>query len=371
MNAISSESTALLQAVINTSPDAIVTIDGRAIIQSFNPAAEALFGYSQDEVLGQNVKMLMPPHFREQHDNYLAHYRETGETRIIGIGRVVAGQRKDGSTFPIELFVGETRVDGEQVFVGFIRDLTLLQRESRRVQELQSKLFHVSRLGEMGQVASGLAHEVNQPLAAIMNYAQAGRKLAAADESPNSPIPSIFAKIEQQARRAGDIIKRLRGFVERREIERQRADLHVLIEEALALALVGPAGRDVRVQLVLMANPPSVFIDRIQIQQVLVNLVRNAIDAMEGMPRREITIASAPEGANLMRVSVSDTGRGISQTVADRLFDSFVTTKQDGLGVGLSISRTIVEAHGRAIWFESNHPTGVTFHFTLPVIHPG
>ncbi|MFI5011157.1 MAG: sensor histidine kinase [Hyphomicrobiales bacterium] len=369
MSADPTEGTALLHAVVGTSPDAIITIDVGGEIHSFNAAAERLFGYTQTEALGQNVKILMPSHFREQHDVYIARYLATGERHIIGTGRVVAGQHKDGSTFPVELFVGETLVDDARLFVGFIRDLSDLDREHRRVQELQSKLFHASRLGEMGQVASGLVHEVTQPLAAIMNYIQAARRMSASAPVPefSSSGAEVLEKIAQQAERAVDIIRRLRSFLERRESERDRHDLHAIIEEALALALVGPAGRGVRVQLALMPGILDVHIDRVQIQQVLVNLVRNGIDAMEGMPHREVTISTASHDAGFTRVSVSDVGCGISSEIADELFEEFVTTKEQGLGVGLSISKTIVEAHGGRIWFTLNVPAGATFHFTVPL----
>jgi two-component system sensor kinase FixL len=356
---------ALLAAMVATSSDAIITIDAKGIIQSFNPAAEQLFGYAEKEVLGRNVKMLMPPHFRSEHDGYLARYQRTGERRIIGIGRVVAGEKKDGSTFPLELAVGETRIEEAPVFVGFIRDLTEKQTEQRRVQELQQELFHVSRLGEMGQIASSLAHEVNQPLAAIMNYLQVGRQLAA-DGPADGPMKGILEKVEAQTARAAEIVKRLRNFIDRREFERRPESAAQVIEEALALGMVGPASRTTRTVLQLVADCPDVEIDRVQIQQVLVNLIRNAIDAMEGQPRRELAIASSLEDG-YVKVAVSDSGPGVSPDVRDKLFGAFVTTKEQGMGVGLSICRAIVENHGGKIWFEANPQGGTTFTFTLPI----
>lgn len=362
------ESTALLHAVVNTSPEAIITIDVKGINYSFNPAAERLFGHTASDVLGKNVQVLMPPAFRARHDEFVAQYAATGEPSIIGIGRIVTGQHKNGSHFPMELFVGETSVDNTRLFVGFIRDLSELDRQHRRVQELQSKLFHVSRLGEAGQMASGLAHEVAQPLAAIMNYAQAARRISISSSPLEffSSAVDIFEKIEQQAWRAVDIIKRLRRFVEKRESERDMHDLYVLIDEALELSLVGPAGRGVRIQKALMPGGVIVCVDRVQIQQVLVNILHNAIDATEGMARRDVTIATAPQDDDFVRVAISDTGPGIAPDIADRLFESFITTKPQGLGVGLSISKSIIEAHGGQIWFEPGDPTGATFHFTLP-----
>jgi two-component system sensor kinase FixL len=356
---------ALLYAMEQTSLDAIITIDANGIVLSYNPAAQRLFGYAPHEVVGRNVKMLMPAHFRAEHDGYIKRYLDTGERRIIGIGRVVAGQKKDGTTFPMELSVGESHIEGKAIFVGFIRDLTEIQSEQRRVQELQRTLFHVSRLNEMGQLASSLAHEVNQPLSAIMNYLQVGRQLAGGDDNAK-PLAGILEKVEAQTNRAAEIVKRLRTFVDRREVERRPANLNVVIEEALGLAMVGPASRLTRVTLELAPDLPDLSIDRVQIQQVIVNFLRNAIDAMAQMPRREATVFSARE-AKTVRVSVADTGPGVDPALAPKLFGAFVTTKEDGMGVGLSICKTIIEAHGGRIWFERNAHGGATFHFAIPV----
>ncbi|MBI1212632.1 MAG: PAS domain S-box protein [Alphaproteobacteria bacterium] len=359
---------ALLEAMEGTSNDAIITIDDRGLMQSFNPAAERLFGYAQDEVIGRNVKMLMPENFRADHDRYIANYLETGVKKIIGIGRVVLGEKKDGSTFPIELAVGESKIDGRSIFVGFIRDLTDIQTEQRRVQELQRELFHVSRLGEMGQLVSGLAHEVNQPLAAIMNYLQVAQQMAENLPSADSnPIPGVLEKVEAQAKRAADIVKRLRAFIDRREVERKSENVATLIEESLALGMVAKAGRGPRVRLDIEAGIPNVLVDRVQIQQVVVNLVRNAIDAMASSPRRELTITAEAASTDTVRIAVSDTGPGIAPEIADRLFGAFVTTKPEGMGVGLSICRSIIEGHGGRISCEPNTGGGTTFAFTLPL----
>jgi two-component system sensor kinase FixL len=362
------ERAGLLAAMEAASIDAIITIDGKGLVQSFNPAAERLFGYARSEVLGRNVKILMPAHFRAEHDRYLSRYLETGEKHIIGIGRVVAGKKKDGSTFPIELSVAESRVNGTPVFVGFIRDLTQIQTERSRVEELQHELFHVNRLAEMGQVVSSLAHEVNQPLTAITNYVQVAQQmLDGKGRSSDVSMGDILQKLEAQAKRAADIVKRLRGFVRRREAERQPENLATLIEEALALGIIGQAAGQIHVQLALQPELPPVDVDRVQIQQVIVNLVRNAIDAMDGQERRELLISSAIDGAGYVRISVSDVGPGISPEVADRLFGAFVTTKEDGMGVGLSICKVIVESHGGTIWFTPADGGGTTFHFTVPI----
>jgi two-component system sensor kinase FixL len=360
------ERTAQLQSIISTVPDAIITIDRLGIIESFSPAAERLFGFGAEEVVGQNVKLLMPPYYRERHDGYLERYHETGERRIIGIGRVVVGQRKDGNTFPMELSVGESFVNDRKIFTGFVRDVSERQETERRLHELQDEMLHVTRLSAMGELASALAHELNQPLTAIKNYSQAGRQLVQAEAMDRTKIRDILDKTVDQATRAGQIIRRLRAFVQKHEVERNPEDINQVIEEASALAFIGLKEKGVRVTMERQAALPNPAIDKVQIQQVLINLIRNAVDAMEGLSGRELTIRSTGD-AQAITVSVADTGSGISDAVADRLFQPFVTTKAAGMGVGLSISRTIVEAHGGRLWHEPNPGGGTVFHMTLPV----
>src|SRR6185312_16235536 len=215
------EREARLRSILETAPDAIIVIDERGLMESYSQAAERLFGYPADEAIGQNVSILMPAPYQERHDSYLKRYLETGERRIIGIGRVVVGRRKDGSTFPMELAVGEARVSGRRVFTGFIRDLTERQLAENRMQELQSELLHVSRLSDVGQMASALAHELNQPLAAIVNYVQAMRRLLQASNLALPPrVIETMDKTVAQAARAGEIIQHLRSFIRKGESER-------------------------------------------------------------------------------------------------------------------------------------------------------
>ena len=361
---------ALLNSVIDTSPEAVITIDSAGRVLTFSRAAERLFGYTAEEVVGNNVKMLMPAHFREQHDAYIARYLATGERRIIGIGRVVAGQRKDGTTFPMELSVGEVAEGGQRMFTGFVRDLSEQQRTEMRIQEIQSELFHMSRLSDMGQFASALAHEVNQPLAAIANYSQAARQLAVGAAQATA-LDGILAKVEQQSDRAAQIIRRLRGFIEKHPTDYRAEDINKVIEEALALAMVGSRGRDTRVRLALSAELPAASIDRVHIQQVVFNLVRNAREAMTDSPRREILITSTLTEGGLVEVAVADTGPGLAPEVAAKLFQPFVTTKVDGMGVGLSICRSIIEAHGGRLWYETGGSGGAVFRFTVPTARQG
>jgi two-component system sensor kinase FixL len=361
-----------LQSILDTVPEAMIVIDERGIMRSFSSAAERLFGYRADEALEQNVKILMPTPYREDHDGYLQRYMQTGERHIIGIGRVVVGRRKDGSTFPMELAVGEMNSGNRRFFTGFIRDLTERQNTEARLQELQSELVHISRLTAMGEMASTLAHELNQPLSAISNYLKGSRNLLEDRSDENSTtIRNALDKAADQAMRAGQIIRRLRDFVSRGETERRAESIGKLVEEASALALVGVKDRGIHVRFEFDPSVDQVLADRVQIQQVLLNLIRNAMDAMETSEVRDLTIAITRTDKGLVRVSVIDTGSGIAPEVAKQLFQPFVTTKRDGMGVGLSISRTIVEAHCGQIWVEQNPLGGTIFHFTLPIVDNG
>jgi two-component system sensor kinase FixL len=364
------EREAHLQSILDTIPDAMIVIEETGIVQSFSAAAERLFGWRTDEAVGRNVNVLMPAPYADAHDGYLARYLATGERRIIGIGRVVVGLRRDGSTFPMELSVGEMRVGSRRYFTGFVRDLTEYQQTEARLQELQNELVHVSRLTAMGEMASALAHELNQPLSAISNYLKGSLRLLEKGDPADVPrLAEALDKAAGQALRAGDVIHRLRDFVGRGEIERHVESASKLVEEASALALVGAKEMGVRVTMQFDPQADAVLADRVQIQQVLINLLRNALDAMRGATARpELKVRTVGQGDGFTVVSVSDTGPGISEEVRERLFEPFMTTKKEGLGVGLSICRTIVEAHGGAIWADNNPDGGATFFFTLPLV---
>jgi two-component system sensor kinase FixL len=362
------EAEALLQSILQTVPDAMIVIDERGLIESLSSTAERLFDYTKDEIAGKNVSMLMPSPHREQHDGYLKRYLKTGERHIIGIGRIVVGQRRDGTTFPMHLTVGELRTAAKHFFTGFIRDLTDQQITEYRVKALQSEVAHMSRFTALGEMASTLAHEINQPLTAINNYLRGCQRLLdkVEGDSQGSMLRDALGKAAEQALRAGQIIRRLREFVARGDTERQIESLPKLVEDASTLALIGAKESGIVVSFRQDPKADLVVADRIQIQQVLVNLIRNAIDVlMEWSGQREIEIETVTMADSTVQVSVSDTGSGLAPEVAAQLFQPFVTTKQKGMGLGLSISRTIVEAHGGKIWVESRPGGGTTFRFTL------
>lgn len=359
-----------LQSILATVPDAMVIIDERGRITSFSAAAERLFGYTERDLLGTNISQLMPSPDRDRHDGYISSYLKTGERRIIGIGRIVVGQRRDGTTFPMELSIGEAGAKGHRVFTGFIRDLTERERDELRLKELQSELVHVSRLSAMGTMASTLAHELNQPLTAVANYLETTRDLLVNGDSDTVAIVrEALDEAAKESLRAGHIVRRLRDFVARGETEKRIEDLPRLIEEASALALVGANERGIRTFFNLDPAATPILADRVQIQQVLVNLIRNAVEAMTETEVRDLTISTEVLLKGVVRVSVADTGCGIAQDVAPKLFEAFTSSKSDGMGLGLSICRTIVESHDGRIWADRAPAGGTIFHFTLIHAH--
>jgi two-component system sensor kinase FixL len=480
----------LFNALLATAVDGIIVINEMGGILVFSDSCERLFGYARGEVLGKNVKMLMPSPYHAEHDSYLEHYRATGERRIIGIGREVAGRRKNGTTFSMYLSVGETKIDGTRLFIGIAHDVSerrrsaeIMQRlaaivessddailstdlsgvvttwnkgaehlygysaeeivglpvatiippnrqdeeprildligrgdrvehyetvrlrkegeaidvsltispirntegrvigaskiarnigerkaQERRIHELQGELLHATRLVSAGQLAAALAHEINQPLTAILNYAGVLQELGAAvTGTEGEMLRDVVNKISHQTDRAGEIIRRLRGFVAKRDSERDIHDLNQTIEESLALGLVGTSYANVGLKTDLAPDLPSVQFDKVQIQQVMINLLRNAVEAMQNSQRRELRVSTARDGNEFVVVSVSDTGTGLPSEVMATLFQPFVTTKGHGLGIGLSICRSIVESHGGKLWVEANGDGGADFRFRLPI----
>jgi len=487
------------RALLDAAVDAIVVIDHQGQIQEFSQSAQRVFGYAPEEIVGQNVRVLMPEPFQSAHDRYMQRYLDTGQPRIIGTGREVQARRRDGTVFPCDLAVG--RVEGVEParFIGFIRDITarkvaeeqLRRSESElrlaqelanlgnyvmhgdgggddyfspqmyrilgvkpgdppilrdeylahwvhpgdrkrvaaefermdagksaldieyqvvlrdgtmkhlhhlaqavfgpdgRVQKyvgtvhditdrrhaedearvLQERLTHFSRLSTMGEMAAGLAHEINQPLSAIATYAQACQRLIRQPDLEIEDVMSALEQINAQALRAGEVIRRLRNFVKNREVKREPVNCARLLEDLRTLAETDARLHNIRLRLDCAEPLPTVYADPIQLQQVVLNLVRNAIDAMADVPedRREVVLMTreAPEGE--VEVTVVDQGTGLAPEATEHLFNPFFTTKASGTGLGLAISRSIVRAHGGRLWHTPNDGCGVRFHFTLPV----
>lgn len=484
----------LLAAILATAVDGIIAIDPKGTLLLYNQACEKLFGYRAHEVVGQNVRMLMPEPYRGEHDGYIANYNLTGERRIIGSGREVVGRRKDGSTFPMYLSVGEGGLTGQRFFVGIIHDLSALRweteqregadrllaqivqssedaiisvaldgtitswnaaaeriygftpseaigrhismilppdrltedeviiaqlragrnmehyetvrrhkdgrdvlvslsvapifdaagamigasktardvternRAEKRLMAMQNELAHVGRLSAMGQMSAAIAHELNQPLTAVANYAKAAQRLLQNENPEPRQLQSAREAMEKavtQTLRAGTIIRYLRDFVEKRESRKSPEDINEVIREAVSLGMVGHSHSNVKLTLVLDPSLPCVPVDKVQLQQVLLNLVRNAIEAMAEVQTRELTISSGAAKDGLS-ITVQDTGPGLAPHVAARLFQPFVTTKADGMGIGLKICQSIIEGHGGTIEARQGG-RGATFVIHLPL----
>ena len=358
-----------LAAILDAAVFAIINVDSNGIIEDFNPAAEKMFGYEGHEVVGKNISVLMPEPFRSDHDGYMHRYLETGEKRIIGIGREALACRKDGSVFPVHLTVSEVHLPGRRLFTGMIEDISSRVDAEHRVRELQDELVHVARVSAMGEMASALAHELNQPLTAITNYASAARRiLSKGGETAHESATDLILKAGKQSQRAGEIIRRLREFIERGETDRSLHDIAATIGEAAQLGLVGSRAKNIGFSFDAPDDLPEIMIDRIQIQQVFQNLVRNGVDALDdwqGEKKIKVRVSKAMD--NQVEIIVEDTGPGISPEIKDRLFEPFITTKAAGMGIGLSVSKNIVEAHGGRIRVEDRPGEGARFQVVLPL----
>jgi two-component system sensor kinase FixL len=356
-----------LRTLVDTVPDAMIVIDEDGRILSFSRTAEATFGYRANELVGENVAALMPSPDREQHDAYIRRYLETGERRIIGIGRVTTARRRNGDSFPVDLKIGEATIDGRPVFIGFVHDLSTHENVRQRLHIVQAELARVARISSMGMLASAIAHELNQPLAAIASYAETAHALVGSGGEDRAAIQDAMRHCSEEALRAGEIIRRLRDFLSRGDVERVATGLQTLIGQAVALALADGEGAGVGLEFSYDPAADLVFADRLQVQQVVLNLIRNAMEAMQGQPSRSIAIETRTRQAGLAEVVISDSGPGIEPHIAGRLFQPFQSSKASGMGMGLSISHTIVDGHGGRIWVEPSRLGGTAFHFTLPL----
>jgi two-component system, LuxR family, sensor kinase FixL len=356
------------QALLDAAVDAIVVIDERGHVLTFNRAAERMFGYTAADVAGRNVSMLMGEPYHSEHDGYMARYLATGEAHIIGKGREVEGRRANGETFPVSLAVGEAAGSGKRRFVGIIRDLSAQRAAEQRTRSLEHRLAHVGRFNLMGEMAAGIAHEINQPLAAIATYAQAAKRVLQRDDSRLSVLMDIHGKIDDQARRAGQVIENLRKLIRRQEIETQSLDVNSVVADVMSLIEADARSEGIAVHLRTEAGLPKVRADAVQLQQVLLNLTRNSVDAMrDGLAKeRGIGIATGRSERGGVRIAVTDHGHGVSLQLGDDIFHPFVTTKRDGLGVGLAISKTIVESYGGSLSYADNPVGGAIFSIELP-----
>ncbi len=364
---------ARLNAILETAVDGIITIDERGIIESVNAATERIFGYTSDELVGNNVTLLMPPSYRANHDGQIARYLRTNEPRIIGIGREAEGQHKDGRRFPIDLAVSEIRVGGSRLFTGVVRDISARRQAEDEARRRSADLAHAARLSTIGELTSGMAHEINQPLTAMVNFAEACLRMLRSGSTDAQKLEDALGQIAAQGQRAGHIIRHLHRLARKGESERGEVDLGHLVREVLGLVSNELRASAIALHLMLDESLPAVKCDRIQIEQVVLNLVRNAMDVLEQGPAhgRELTIHTRAVSGGIIELTVEDTGEGFGADGNERIFELFFTTKTNGLGMGLSISRTIIEDHDGRLWASPRPGGGAIFHVALPAAGRG
>lgn len=354
---------------MNTLVDGAIMINASGIISSFNRACEAMFGYSRDEVVGQNISSLMPEPYRSNHDQYIQNYQFTLQPKIIGIGREVEGQRRDGSVFPMHLSVGEVKGDHvkDSSFVGIIRDLTEEYEAREQYERLQQQHFHLSRVSAMDQMGTTIAHELNQPLTAIMNYMDAGVTMVKEGEGSDLEMLSlVMEKSSEQAGRAAAILSRLRRFIETGDVEKRMTSPRELLNTSTELIMPLFKNNNISVEYEVEGGLSDILVSSVQIQQVLVNLIKNACEAMLETDQRILTLRAYPS-KNAVVICVQDTGKGLSRTDFATLYEPFASDKANGLGVGLSICRTIIHNHNGQLWAERNSSQGSCFYISLPL----
>lgn len=358
----------LFEAVMAAVVDGMIVIDRTGVVLSYSPSCQQLFGYLAEEVVGQNVKVLMPAPYQAEHDGYLEQHLSTGTRKIIGIGRDVVGLRKDGSTFPMHLSVGVYEEASEPIFVGTIRDLTEIRSAEDNVAKLQNELRHAARVSVMNELSGALSHELNQPLTAITNYLEACRDLLAMPENENIvTTKGLIDDAVQQCLRAGAIIKRAKDFTQKRDVIRNARNVEDVVREACQLAFLGFPAHKTKTSFDFATDLPPVMMDRIQIQQVVLNIIRNALEAMASDEVPDITVRGYRDSAETIGIEVSDSGPGLPAELEKNPFAPFATTKRDGLGMGLSICQSIIRSHGGEIAVTSIDIPGTTFKFTLKI----
>lgn len=382
------------RTLFETMVDATIIMDRRSVIMDVNSATTHIFGFERDDLIGQDVSILMPTSQAMRHGGYVDSYMETGKAKIIGIGRQVMGRRKDGSHFPARLSVGHAVVDGSHQFIGILSDISREKEAEARSRDLQAQLHHVARVGAVTEMGSALAHELNQPLTALMLYLSAASKTV--EDSASSSLKTLFDKASEEAMRASAIIKRIRQMVENRPVENCSFDLIAVIDEALDMVSFVGKRHNVAVSFEHEMEHYNLFGDRVGLGQVFTNIFKNAIDAMiEAQsvgPQIRVTVAERrgtlpslsgsddgeqqvgngqENGASVelryVEILVEDTGPGIDETIQEKMFDAFQTTKADGLGIGLSVSKGIIQAFNGHITAERSATLGgAMFRVRLP-----
>jgi two-component system sensor kinase FixL len=358
-----------LKAFMDAAADAMIISDRNGLILRTNAAAQAYFGYTDEELIGQNVHCLMPEPDHGRHDSYLKNYLDSGDAKIIGIGREVIALHADGNTFPIHLSVGEIKGDSEAKFVAIIRDLSAEKATQDVVKELETHLAHADRLVMLGELTAGIAHEINQPLTAIAAFADAGASLLESN-TPESlaELENVCLRVSEQARRAGDVVNRLRSLSRKGELTRSTHNIQNLVKTILLLFNHELKQSNISLTTHFDQDLPEMVVDEIQVQQVLVNLVKNAFDVLNESevenPCIEINVLKTDKSID---INVVDNGPGVPTEFKRKLFEPFFTTKKHGVGLGLSICKNIALMHGGSLSQENLEEGGARFTLSLPL----
>ncbi len=359
------ERTAKLNSIFNASVEGIIiTLNMSDIIVSANAAVEAIFGYKPKELIGCNINKLLQSSPREMNDCSLPH-----PVKYVGQIREIEGIHKNGSVVHLDLPIAEFTTNDARYLTTIVRDVSLRKHREQQDKKHLDELAHVTRLGLMGEMASGIAHEVNQPLAAISSYAQVSLNLINTENPDLAKLTEILSKTQQQALRAGKIIHRMRKFVKSHAKHRSTIDVNSLIHDAVSLCIAELKQNGIKLKFELESNLPPVYVDQIQIEQVIINLIRNSVDALKNLPakqQRQLTLYSQLTPNNGIQVRVNDNGPGLDEDQQRKISMPFYTTKADGMGMGLSITRSLIEAHEGTFHFNSEPGKGTTFYFILP-----
>ncbi len=357
-----------ISALAESSPDAIVICRPSGEIILVNSMTEKMFGYPRDELLGQGVEMLMPQRYRPRHKHLRESYFDKPIVRPMGVQSELYGVRHDGTEFPIDISLNPLRTDDGVVVCSAIRDITERVQLERQMRAQHAELSHSARLTTMGEMAAGMAHEINQPLAAISAYAEGAKVRLRGNNFDPADLADVFDRIAADSQRASEVVRRMRQFVRKRDTDMIVVDVNRLAQEVSRFVAHEAVSRSVRIELDLLDTLPRVYADPIEIQQVMLNLVRNAMDGMDDVDdaKKQLRISIRPAG-DMVEISVEDSGPGISKQLAEQVFEPFFTSKEDGLGLGLAISRSIVEAHKGRMAISESSLGGAKVHFSLPI----
>ena len=354
---------------VEASPNAIVMFDEQAKILLVNVLTQKLFGYSREELIGESVEILVPERFRAELPAHRAAFFAAPQARAMGAGRDFFARRKDGSEFLVEIGLNPIHTPEGTLVLTAIVDITERKRMELELQRNREELAHVTRVATVGELTTSVAHELNQPLGAILSNADAAEMFLTADPPALDEVRDILADIRKDDQRASEVIQRMRSLLRKHEVAPKSIEINEAVEEVLKLLSTGASDRKVAMKFERTAGLPRVWCDPVHFQQVVLNLVLNGMEAMAGLPeeKRQVVVRIGPANNGTVKIAVADSGPGIPIDSLPKLFEPFFTTKKEGMGMGLSIARTIVEAHRGQIWAENNSEVGATFYFTVPV----